>query len=231
MTIDKTLNRVRLEKRTILTEIEAKNLLKETGIVCTDTILAKNKEDAVLLSEKIGYPVVLKVSSIDISHKSDAGGVKLNLRDANEVRKAFDNIYSAAVANYPSANIEGISVQRMADPGIEVIIGMTLDESFGPVLMFGLGGVFVEVLKDVSFRIVPIDKEDAADMINEIQGKKLLEGYRGHPPADVPCLEQILLKLSGFIENTPGIQEIDMNPVFAYKNGAVVADARIILKQ
>jgi len=129
----------------------------------------------------------------------------------------------------PTARIEGVSVQRMAEPGIEVIMGMTKDSSFGPVIMFGLGGVFVEVLKDVAFRIVPIEKSDAEDMINEIKGKKLLEGYRGQEPADVACLQQMLLKLSDFVNGTPEIEEIDMNPVFAYRDGAVVVDARIVL--
>jgi len=120
-------------------------------------------------------------------------------------------------------------VQGMAKPGIEVIMGMIKDPSFGPVIMFGLGGVFVEVLQDVAFRIVPIEKSDAADMINEIKGRKLLEGYRGQEPANVACLQQMLLKLSDLVNTTPEIEEIDMNPVFAYKDGAVVVDARIIL--
>jgi acyl-CoA synthetase (NDP forming) len=129
----------------------------------------------------------------------------------------------------PTAKIEGVSVQGMAKSGIEVIMGMIKDPSFGPVIMFGLGGVFVEVLKDVAFRIVPIEKSDAEDMINEIKGKKLLEGYRGQEPADVACLQKMLLKLSDFVNTTPEIEEIDMNPVFSYKDGAVVVDARIIL--
>jgi acyl-CoA synthetase (NDP forming) len=132
-------------------------------------------------------------------------------------------------AAVPTAKIEGVSVQGMAKSGIEVIVGMIKDPSFGPVIMFGLGGVFVEVLKDVAFRIVPIEKSDAEDMINEIKGKKLLEGYRGQEPADVAYLQQMLLKLSDFVNTTPEIEEIDMNPVFAYKDGAVVVDARIIL--
>jgi acyl-CoA synthetase (NDP forming) len=129
----------------------------------------------------------------------------------------------------PTANIEGVSVQGMAKPGIEVIMGMIKDPSFGPVIMFGLGGVFVEVLQDVAFRIVPIEKSDAEDMINEIKGRKLLEGYRGQEPADIACLQKMLVKLSGLVNTTPEIEEIDMNPVFAYKDGAVVVDARIIL--
>jgi acyl-CoA synthetase (NDP forming) len=223
------LARARQEKRTVLTEVEAKQLLMQSGIHCTDTKLATTKDAAVKLSEQLGYPVVLKISSVDITHKSDAGGVKINLNNRAEVEKAFDEIIQSCKTAVPTANIEGVSVQGMAEPGIEVIMGMIKDLSFGPVIMFGLGGVFVEVLQDVAFRIVPIEKSDAEDMINEIKGKKLLEGYRGQEPADVACLQQMLVKLSGFVNTTPEIEEIDMNPVFAYKDGAVVVDARIIL--
>jgi acyl-CoA synthetase (NDP forming) len=223
------LTRARQEKRTVLTEIEAKQLLMESGISCTDTRLAATKDAAVKLSDQFGYPVVLKVSSVDITHKSDAGGVKVDLENKAEVENAFDSIMASSKAAVPTARIEGVSVQGMAKPGIEVIMGMIKDPSFGPVIMFGLGGVFVEVLKDVAFRIVPIERFDAEDMINEIKGKKLLEGYRGQEPADVACLQQMLLQLSDFVNATPEIEEIDMNPVFAYRDGAVVADARIAL--
>jgi acyl-CoA synthetase (NDP forming) len=223
------LAQARQENRTVLTEIEAKQILMQSGINCTDTKLAATKEAAVKLSEEFGYPVVLKISSVDITHKSDAGGVKVNLVDKAAVEEAFDDIMSSAKEKFPDADIEGISVQSMAKPGIEVIIGMTKDPSFGPVLMFGLGGVFVEVLKDVAFRVIPIEESDAEDMINEIRGKKLLEGYRGQEPADVAYLQQMLLKLSDFVNATPEIEEIDMNPVFSYKDGAMVVDALIIL--
>ena len=219
----------RQENRTVLTEIEAKQILMQSSINCTDTRLATTKDAAVRLSEQLGYPVVLKVSSVDITHKSDAGGVKVNLKNKVEVENAFDAIMQSCKAAVPAANIEGVSVQCMAKPGIEVIMGMLKDPSFGPVVMFGLGGVFVEVLKDVSFRIVPIEKSDAEEMINEIKGRKLLEGYRGQEPANVASLQQMLLKLSDFANTTPEIEEIDMNPVFAYSDGAVVVDARIVL--
>ncbi len=230
MIVDDILSKATKEKRHVLTEIEAKQILAEAGINCTDTRLATNKDAAVALSEEIGYPVVLKISSVDITHKSDAGGVKVNLSDKTAVEKAYDDIMASCTAKFPNADIEGISVQGMAQAGTEVIIGMTQDPSFGPVLMFGLGGIFVEVLKDVAFRIVPLDKNDASDMIHEIKGKKLLEGYRGQDPADIPFLEAMLLKLSELVDKTEGIAEIDMNPVFAYKQGAVVVDARIILE-
>jgi acyl-CoA synthetase (NDP forming) len=227
--VNEILSQARKEKRTVLTEIESKKILREVGINCTDTRLAATREGAVTLSKEIGYPVVLKISSKDITHKSDAGGVKVNLKDKAGVERAYDEIMTSAKKKFPNAVIEGISVQSMAKPGIEVIMGMVKDPGFGPVMMFGLGGILVEVLKDVSFRIVPLDTWDASEMIHEIKGKKLLDGYRGQDPANIPYLEDMLLKLSTFIENTPGIEEIDMNPLFAYKDGAVVVDARIIL--
>ena len=227
--VNEILSQARKEKRMVLTEIESKRVLREVGLNCTDTRLAATRENAVALSKEIGYPVVLKISSKDITHKSDAGGVKVNLKDKAEVERAYDEIMTSARNKFPNAVIEGVTVQSMARPGTEVIMGMVKDPSFGPVIMFGLGGVFVEVLKDVAFRIVPIETSDAVDMINEIKGKRLLEGYRGQEPADLAYLQQMLLKLSDFVNTTPEIEEIDMNPVFAYKDGAVVVDARIIL--
>jgi acyl-CoA synthetase (NDP forming) len=202
MAAKEILNQAREEKRTVLTEIEAKKILIEAGINCTDTRLATSK----------------------------AGGVKVNLKDSAAVEKAYEDIMASCTAQYPDANIEGVAVQGMAKAGTEVIIGMTKDPSFGPVLMFGLGGIFVEVLKDVAFRIVPLETNDASEMIYEIKGKKLLEGYRGQDAADIPFLADMLLKLSALVDKTESIAEIDMNPVFAYKQGAVVVDARIILK-
>jgi acyl-CoA synthetase (NDP forming) len=227
--VNEILSQAGKEKRTVLTEIESKKILGEVGLNCTDTRLAATRENAVALSKEIGYPVVLKISSKDITHKSDAGGVKVNLKDKADVERAYDEIMTSARKKFPNAVIEGVTVQGMARPGTEVIMGIVKDPSFGPVIMFGLGGVFVEVLKDVAFRIVPIEKSDAEDMINEIKGKKLLEGYRGQEPADVAYLQQMLMKLSDFVDRTPDIEEIDMNPVFVYKDGAVVVDARIIL--
>jgi len=227
--VNEILSQARKEKRTVLTEIESKTVLKEVGLNCTDTRLAATRENAVALSKEIGYPAVLKIASKDITHKSDAGGVKVNLKDKADVERAYDEIMASARKKFPNAVIEGVTVQSMARPGTEVIMGIVKDPSFGPVIMFGLGGVFVEVLKDVAFRIVPIETSDAVDMINEIKGKRLLEGYRGQEPADLAYLQHMLLKLSDFVNTTPEIEEIDMNPVFAYKDGAVVVDARIIL--
>ena len=154
----------------------------------------------------------------------------MSLRNATEVAKAYGEIADAVKRSHPRAAIDGISVQKMARPGIEVIMGMSKDPQFGPVLMFGLGGILVELLKDVSFRIVPITRRDAREMIRELKGYPLLEGYRGQEPADVPFLEEMLLKVSDFAEQNPEVKEIDLNPIFAYKDGAVAVDARVILE-
>jgi len=221
----------RLNHRTFLTEVEAKELLRSAGINTTDTRLARTREEAIALSQELGFPVVLKVVSPDIIHKSDVRGVKLNLADAEAVGRAYDEIAAAVREKQPSAAFEGVSVQQMARPGTEVIIGMSKDPQFGPVLMFGLGGVLVEILKDVSFRIVPLTRRDAREMIQEIKGYPLLEGYRGQEPADIVALEDMLLKLSEFADSHPEVKEVDLNPIFAYRDGALAVDARIILEE
>jgi acyl-CoA synthetase (NDP forming) len=223
-------SQARKEKRTVLTEVESKRLIAEAGIPVIETRLAKTKAQAIAMSKEVGLPVALKVVSPDIIHKSDSGGVKLGLTSAAQVGRAYTEIMRAARQAAPKGSIYGVSVQKMARPGVEVIMGMSKDDQFGPVLMFGLGGVFVEVLKDVAFRIVPLVKRDAAQMIREIKGYPLLEGYRGQEPANIPVLEDLLLKLSGFVDKTPEIKELDLNPIFAYSDGAVAVDARVILE-
>ena len=177
----------------------------------------------------MGFPVALKIASPDVVHKTDAGGVQLGLTTAEQVAKGYDDIIKAIKEAYPEANIQGVSVQQMARTGVEVIIGMSKDAQFGPVIMFGLGGILVEILKDVSFRIVPLTGRDAREMIKEIKGHPLLEGYRGQEPVDIANLEELILKVSDFVEQHPEIDEIDLNPVFAYSDGAVAVDARVIL--
>jgi len=209
-----------------LMEHESKKLLEDAGIATTGCEIAKSQDEAVELAKKIGFPVVLKVLSPDIIHKSDVGGVKLGLTSEDEVKSGYDELI--VNAKKVSENITGIGVQRMADPGIEIIVGMTKDPQFGPALMFGLGGVFVEILKDVSFRIVPIEARDADEMIREIKGYSMLEGYRGSPPADLSKIQELLLSMSKFVSDHPEIDEIDLNPVFAYPDSVLVADARVI---
>lgn len=221
----------RAQGRTLLNEVEAKTILAEAGIPVTPTKLATSPDEAVTIAAEMGYPVALKVVSEAITHKSDIGGVELNLADQAAVRAAFDRIAAAAQAAAPGAAIDGVSVQPMARAGTEVIMGMTMDQQFGPVLMFGLGGVMVEVLKDVAFRVVPLEPRDAKQMLREIQGFPVLDGYRGSDPADLDTLESILLKLSAFAEANPEVNELDLNPVFAYADGAVAVDARIVLAE
>ncbi len=230
MTIDKIIAAARKEGRPALTEFESKAILNEAGIKTTDIALAKTKKKAMSSAAEFGLPVVLKIVSPDILHKTDIGGVKLNLNSEADVDKAYDEIIGAAKKHNPKAKIDGVSVQPMARQGIEVIIGMSKDQQFGPVLMFGLGGILVEVLKDVSFRIVPLTKRDAREMIKEIKGYPILQGYRGQEPADIKTLEDLLLKVSEFVEKRPEIKELDINPLFAYRDGALAIDARIILE-
>jgi acetate---CoA ligase (ADP-forming) subunit beta len=231
MTFASILAQARAEGRTLLNEVEAKEALREAGVPATETTLATSREEAQAQAEGMGYPVVLKVVSPDIAHKSDVGGVKLNLQDKDAVAEAFDAIMSSARKAEPGAKILGVSVQQMARPGTEVIVGMTTDPQFGPVMMFGLGGIMVEVLKDVSFRLVPLEEKDAAQMITEIKGRPVLEGVRGQPPADIEALKSAILKVSRFVEQNPEIRELDLNPVFAYSDGAIAVDARIVVSE
>lgn len=230
MVMDEIIAAARKEDRTSLTELESKQILKEVGINTTDIGLARSKEEAVAHSQELGYPVVLKIVSPDILHKTDVGGVKLSLNNKEDVGNAYDEIISAIKKHQPSAKIHGVSVQPMARPATEVIIGMSKDPQFGPVLMFGLGGILVEILKDISFRIVPLTMRDANEMIREIKGYPVLEGYRGQEPANIAVLEQMLLKVSEFVESRPEIKELDINPIFAYSDSALAIDARVILE-
>ncbi|NIS67437.1 MAG: acetyl-CoA synthetase [Proteobacteria bacterium] len=223
-------NRVKGQKRAELTEVEAKAILREAGIPVVEAKIGRSKKEVISLSREIGFPVALKIISSEVIHKSDAGGVRLALSNNTLVGKAYDEIINATKEKFPQAKIEGISVQRMAPPGVEVIIGMTKDPQFGALLMFGLGGILVEILKDVSFRIVPISRKDAREMIREIKGYPLLKGYRGGNPVDLPFLEALIMKVSSLVEKHPEIRELDINPIFAYSKGALAVDARIILE-
>ena len=229
MTSATIIDTARQQGRTVLNEIEAKQLLAAAGIPVVEARLARNAGEAAKIAAEIGFPVAIKIVSPQITHKTDAGGVKLGLGSADDVRAAFDEMIASAKRAVPDAQIEGVAVQRMAEPGIEVIVGMTTDAQFGPVLMFGLGGVLVEVLKDVAFRVVPLTPRDARTMVRDIQGFPLLEGYRGQAPADLGAIESLLMGVSSFVEQHPEIAELDLNPVFAYPKGAVAVDARIVL--
>lgn len=221
----------RAEGRTLLTEVESKQLLAEAGIPVAMAHLAKKPKRAVEIADELGYPVVMKIVSTDIAHKSDVGGVAVGLRDAKAVRKAYKEMMAKVVEVAPKAKIQGVAIQSMARQGTEVIVGSTTDPQFGPVMMFGLGGVFVEVLKDVAFRIVPLEKRDAAQMVREIKGLPILQGVRGQAPADIEALESLILQVSDFIAAHPEIAELDLNPVFAYDDGVIAVDARIVLTE
>src|SRR6266508_2029368 len=173
-----------------------------------------------------GRAVLTEIVSPDVTHKSDVGGVRLGLESATDVEAAFNDIVAAVKAAQPDANIEGVAVQKMAPAGTEVIVGMSKDPQFGPVMMFGLGGILVEVLKDVAFCIVPLEPKDAREMVREIKGFPVLEGVRGQSPADLGALEKLILKVSEFVEDHPEVEELDLNPVFAYADGVLAVDAR-----
>lgn len=225
------LDQAEKEGRSILTEFESKRILRQAGIPVVETRLAKTQKEAVSLSRKMGFPVVLKISSPEVIHKSDSGGVKLSLNNAAEVKRAYDEILKKVKKQCPEAAVHGVSVQKMVRPGTEVIIGTSKDPQFGPVIMFGLGGIFVELLKDVSFRVIPVKGKDAQEMIQEIKGYPLLKGYRGKEPASITALVEIILKISKFIEQNSQVKELDLNPIFAYRDKAVAVDARIILEK
>ncbi len=230
MRVSSIINRLVKEGRTILTEIESKKILNQIGIPAVETKLARTQKEALSICKKIGFPVVLKISTPDIIHKTDSGGVKLSINSNKEVIKAFKEILEQVKQKSPDATIQGISVQRMLPQTLEVIVGVTKDPQFGPVIMFGLGGIFVEVFKDVSFRIIPVERKDAQEMIQEIKGYPLLMGYRGREPANIPALVDIILKLSKFVEENPQVKELELNPIFAYKEKALAVDARILLE-
>jgi acyl-CoA synthetase (NDP forming) len=228
-TLAAAIRRAKREKRTVLTEIESKEVLARAGIPVTQATLATTVADAAKAAKKMGFPVVLKIVSPDITHKSDVGGVIVGLGSKKEVEAGFAAIMKAVRKKQPKARVEGIAVQKMAPEGTQVIVGMSKDPQFGPVMMFGLGGVLVEVLKDVSFRIVPLAKRDARQMIREIKGYPVLEGARGREAADIGALEALILQLSAFVEANPQVEEIDLNPVFAYSDGVIAVDARIVV--
>jgi len=217
------------EGRNFLFEHEAKNLCGSYGMPITAITVATSEEEAVKAAKKIGYPIVLKIVSPQVLHKSDAGGVLINIKDEKGLREGYNTILKNVKRNVPDAEITGILIQEMAPSGTEVIVGSTNDPTFGPTIMFGLGGIFVEILKDVSFRLAPISRTDAEEMVKEIKAYKILEGARGMPRADQETIVGILLATSKMLMECPEIKELDMNPVIVYEKGARIVDARVIL--
>ena len=210
---------------------EALSLVAKKGLDCTAFALAESPGSASEIAQKQGFPVALKVSSPDIVHKSDAGGVQLNLDTPEAVEKAYGELLARVKNSCPQAKIDGVLVNKMAPAGQEVIIGMNRDPQFGPIMLFGLGGVLVEIFRDVVLWHPPLSRKDALEMIQQIKGYPVLAGYRGQPPVDIKALADCLLAVAQLAEENPKIVEIDLNPVFAYPQGALVADARIIMKE
>jgi acetyltransferase len=226
--------KVREDGRTSLTEIESKKIFTAYGLPTVETELATSEDQAVKLAESIGYPIVMKIVSPEILHKSDAGGVKVNIKNEAEIREAYKKILENAKQYKVDANIHGIVVQKMAPWGTETIVGSVNDATFGATVMFGLGGIFVEVLKDVTFRVAPISEKEASVMIDELRGAPILDGVRGEAPRDKKALADVLAKYAFMITDLADeISESDANPVLVYEDGkgVSVVDARIILKQ
>jgi acetyltransferase len=225
------IKKARTEGRRALLETEAKEIIAMHKAPVSEEKIATTAEQAVKLAKQLGGKVVLKIVSKDILHKSDAGGVKVNLEKEEEIRAAFDKIISNVKEFKPDADIKGCLVSPMADKGVEIIIGTKIDDQFGPVIMVGLGGILVEVLKDVAFRVLPITKTSARSMLSDIKSAPILDGIRGEQPVDKNAIVHLLLVVSEIIESYPDIQEMDLNPVIARNDGLSIVDARIILKE
>ncbi len=217
--------------RKALFEHEAKELISLHGGQSFINRLVRSKPEAVDAAAEMGGPVAMKIVSSDILHKTEAGGVKLNLKTHQEIETAFDAVMAGAKEYNPNAHVEGVLMEPMMGSGLELIMGTKLDDEFGPVIMFGIGGTLVEVLKDVVFRVLPISERSARRMIEEIRSAELLHGFRGRPPVDRKALKSLLLTLSEIVGSYRDIQEIDLNPVIAYERGLNVADARILLRE
>ncbi|MGQ4910929.1 MAG: acetate--CoA ligase family protein [Candidatus Thorarchaeota archaeon] len=225
------------EGRTFVLEHEAKDIMASYGIPIPAYGTAVNADEAVEKAKEIGYPVVLKILSKDILHKSDAGGVKVNLKSDDEVRKAFNEIMENAKKYGAEKGVDvdlsrGVFISEFAEMGTEIIVGVTKDPQFGHAIMVGLGGIFVEVLKDVSFRLIPFTESDALEALSELKAYKILEGVRGEGPRDVDALVKIMLGISKMVQENPEITELDCNPSFVYEKGkgALVVDARILIE-
>jgi acetyl-CoA synthetase (ADP-forming) len=225
------LDQVKTDNRYELTEIESKLILDYISVPIIDTKLAPDAETAVNFSEDYDYPVVLKIASPDILHKFDAKGVVTNINGSKGVIKAYKDIIRDAKRYNKNARIHGVTVQKHVPRGIEVIVGAVHDPIFGPAVMFGMGGIWIELMKDVSFRLAPTTKQAALEMISEIQGYPLLRKYRGGEEVNLDIIADIIVKVSKLISNYPEISAIDVNPIFARKKDALAVDARIVLKK
>jgi acetyltransferase len=225
--------KVRGQQRNELVEVEAREILDAYGLPVARTLLATNLEECVKAGRDIGYPVVVKIASPQILHKTDVGGVIVGINNTDELISAYERVTANARKFFPQADIWGVLVQEMLPPSRELILGMNRDSQFGPLLMTGLGGIFVEVLKDVSFRLAPVSEEDAMDMLRELKSYWLLLGARGEPPADIDAVIESVLRISQLVTDFPEINELDINPlrVMEEGKGCLAADARIVLEE
>ena len=227
--VQKIFTKAREEGRTQLPEMEALQVLEAYGFPVLKSGLAATSGDLPTICDQVGFPLVMKIASPDILHKTDIGGVEVGVPDLESAEKVFARMTATVRQHYPDANLWGIEIQQMALPGREVILGATRDPKFGPILMFGMGGIYTEALKDVTFRLAPLRQLAARHMLEEIRGRKILEGIRGEVPADFDAIQECLERLSQLVIEFPVIEELDINPLIAYGEGAAVADARIIL--
>jgi len=209
----------------LMLSVDAVTFLEKEGLPVLKSILAAGEDEAAVRAAQIGFPVALKISSPDVVHKTEAGGIRVSLKDAAEVRQAFREMVGAFTSGNPGRRLDGVMVQEQGS-GAEVIVGMLTDPQFGPVLMCGLGGVFVEAMKDVSFRLVPIERRDAREMLEELKGYEALVNPRSGS-IDLPALEDFLFRISTFLEDHPEVREMDLNPVFVTSRGVRICDARI----
>lgn len=225
------LNEAAVEGRKALLEPEARRLLAAAGIETTPWALARDENEAASIAERFGEePLAMKIVSPDVLHKSDAGGVCLNVAGTKAVQQSYRAVMEAVRRHHGDADLRGVLIGPMAPQGTEIIIGVTRDPSFGPVLMFGLGGVFVEVLKDVAFAALPLDRTAAEDLLTRIRAQAMLDGARGSPPVDKTAVVELLLKVSALIEAYPEIESLDLNPVIARSDGLSIVDARVLLR-
>ena len=227
--IENILITARKEGRSTLLEPEAKAICRAYKMPTPDFGLAENASEAAKVADKVSFPVVLKIVSPDILHKTEAGGVVVGLNSETAVEEAYYHIIAAVKKYNTGARIVGVLVQHMAPKGVEVIVGGLRDSQFGPTVLFGMGGIFVEILKDASFRVAPLSEHDAREMIREIHTYPILKGVRGQAPADEEAIMQVLHATSRIMMENDEIEQIDLNPVMVYGSGASVVDARIIL--
>jgi len=221
---------VRKKKRRNLTEIESREILEYYKLPLVKGKIIKSIEESKKFIDEVGYPVVLKIVSPEIIHKTEVSGVVVNIQNEKQLYDAYNDILKNVKIKMPTARIDGLFIQEMIPSSFEVMVGGKYDNTFGQTIAFGLGGIYVEVYEDVSFRIVPITEKDALNMIKETKAYKILAGYRGKKPADIKALIDILMKTSKMLESNPEIKELDMNPVFALSDRAVAIDARIIIE-